>query len=142
MTNPAFEDAFNLLCGDKLGSGIHRDVYACRLRPDCVVKVEIDTTWRIVSNYIEQKFWNDNEHRPNVARWLAPCMYLSPDARILIQRRVDPIRSTDKMPDMLPTFLSDIKRENFGILDDKIVCVDYAIHIDNVSTRLKKVSWT
>lgn len=47
VTDPAiFEDAFNLLCHNKLGSGIHRDVFECRVNDKLVVKVENDLPWR------------------------------------------------------------------------------------------------
>lgn len=138
----AFEDAFNLLCGDKIGSGVHRNVFACRLRPELVVKVEIDGgQWRYFANAQEMKFWSDQQHYPKVADWLAPCDYMSPDGRILLQRRADPIRSTDTLPENIPSFLNDIKRENFGFLNGRLVCVDYAMHVDNPNLRLKKITW-
>lgn len=142
MSNPAFEDAFNLLCGNKIGSGIHRDVFECRLRPDLVVKVEIVETWRYFANVHEMKFWNDNEYRKDITKWLAPCEYLSPDGRILLQRRVDPIGSKTRLPDKLPAFLTDVKKDNYGLLDGRLVCFDYALSIPNPSTRLKKVDWS
>jgi hypothetical protein len=59
----------------------------------------------------------------------------------MLQQRVEPIRDSDTLPDMIPAFLTDIKRENFGWYDGRIVCVDYAMHLDNLSTRLKKATW-
>lgn len=135
-------DAFNLLCGRKLGGGIHRDVFECRLRPDLVVKVETDTNWRYFANVHEMKFWDDNQYHKAVSRWLAPAEYLSPDGRILLQRRVEPIRESDKLPEKLPAFLSDIKRDNFGWLDGRLVSVDYALAPNNPSLRLRKVDWS
>lgn len=144
MTDRArtFEDAFNLLCGEKIGSGIHRDVFECRLRPDLVVKVEIEESWRTFANVMEMKFWCDNEHAKGIGEWLAPCEYMSPDGRILLQRRADPVSRRDTvLPDKLPAFLTDIKPANFGWLAGRLVCVDYALVIDNPSARLKKVEW-
>lgn len=141
MSNKAFEDAFNLLCHTKLGSGIHRDVFTCRIRDDLVVKVEIEKDFREFANVDEMRFWCNNQYTPAIARWLAPCEYMSPDGRILLQRRVQPIRDTDKLPEKLPTFLTDIKRENFGWLNGKLVCIDYAFTIANLSTRLRKANW-
>ncbi|HYH16126.1 MAG TPA: hypothetical protein VD794_12945 [Flavisolibacter sp.] len=137
-----FEDAFNLLCGEKLGKGIHRTVYECKIRPDLVVKVEHEENYRFFSNVFEQKFWDDNQNYKKVADWLAPCEYLSPDGRILLQRRVKIVTEVDKLPDKMPSFLTDFKPSNFGFLNDKLVCVDYALVIDNPNIRLKKVfSW-
>lgn len=141
MTRRAFEDAFNLLCGDKIGSGISRDVFECRIRPDLVVKVETNENWRTFSNAYEMKFWCDNQYAPKIAKWLAPCEYMSPDGRIMLQKRVRSAHPNDSLPAMIPAFLTDIKRENFGWLGTQLVCVDYATTIDSINTRLRKVVW-
>lgn len=141
MNGATYEDAFNLLCGKLLGEGIHRKVFECRLRDDLVVKVEAETDWRYFANVLEMRFWNDHEHYKKVADWLAPCEYLSPDGRILLQRRVSPIIERSVLPEQVPAFLSDLKPENFGMLDGRLVCLDYALTIPNPSTRLKKVDW-
>ena len=136
--NLVYEDAFNMLCGDLLGEGIHRKVFACKIRPDLVVKVESDTTCRYFANVLEMKFWNDHEHYKKVAEWLAPCEFLSPDGRILLQRRCEAVGKTF-LPDKIPSFLTDVKRANFGYYEGRVVCVDYAMTIPNPSTRMKKV---
>lgn len=143
ITNAAtFEDAFNLLCGELIGSGIHRKVFECRLRKELIVKVEDNgSDWRYFGNVHEQKFWDDNEAYEPVAKWLAPCHYLSPDGRLLLQQRVDPIPSDYKLPEQVPTFLTDLCRRNYGLLDGRFVCVDYAMTIGTPSTRLKKADW-
>lgn len=142
MANPAFRDAFNLLCGEKLGSGIHRDVYECRLRPELVVKVEIACDWRYFANVQEMKFWSDNQHFAKVANWLAPCEYMSPDGRILLQRKVRIATEADDLPKQVPGFLSDLKPCNFGWLDNRFVVVDYAMTIDRPNLRLKAANWS
>lgn len=130
-----------MVCGEKLGEGIHRTVYACKIKPELVVKVETDDM-RYFANVLEMRFWNDHEHYSKVADWLAPCEYLSPDGRILMMKRAAKIPDDMKMPETIPTFLTDLKRENFGLIDGRIVCVDYAMTIPNPSTRLKQVFWT
>lgn len=139
MTNPAFHDAFNLLCGEKIGSGVYRDVFACRIRPDCVVKVEIQETWRSFCNVLESRFWSDHEHNAAVSKWLAPVVFTSPDGLVTLQRRAEPL--TGPLPPEMPEFLTDLKRANFGILDGRIVCVDYAFQNVRTSTRMRKVQW-
>lgn len=134
-------DAFNLLCDKKIGEGIHRDVFTCRINDALVVKVETDGPFRYFANVMEMKFWSEHADHTAVAQWLAPCEYMSPDGLVMLQRRVEPLRRSDVLPEKLPTFLTDIKRENFGWLDGKIVCVDYAMHLDHPNTRLKKVKW-
>jgi len=137
-----FEDAFNLLCGRLIGEGIHRTVFACRVRPDLVVKVEHSEGYdRYFANFQESKFWTDNQHYEAVSKWLAPSEYLSPDCRLLLQQRCDPVPSDYKLPEKMPSFLTDFKRENFGILKGKLVCLDYAMTIPKPDTRLKKASW-
>jgi hypothetical protein len=141
MTSEAtLQDTFSLLCGRLLGGGIHRSVYECRIRPDLVVKVESDEL-RYFANVHEHKFWADNQHRDSVARWLAPSEYLSPDGRVSLQKRVDPIAPSQELPDALPAFLTDVKRSNFGWLDGRLVCVDYAMAAQSAIARLRRVCW-
>lgn len=142
MTDAIAKDALDLLCGKELGAGIHRKVFECRLRPDLVVKVEQeDTPWRSFANAQEMRFWCDYMHCPDVAKWLAPCEFMSPDGRLLLQRKVQPVPSDYKLPPRLPEFLTDIKRDNFGLLDGKLVCVDYAMLVLNPSLKMQKVEW-
>lgn len=138
MTNPAFEDAFNLLCGERIGRGSSRDVFKCRLRHDLVIKVEIEKLWRTYENFKEMSFFNDY---PNAAEWLAPCVYLSPDTRILLQLKCDPLPSGYALPEKLPNFLNDLKPENFGLLNGKLVCVDYALTFSKISMKTGAVKW-
>lgn len=137
----AYEEAFNLLCHEKIGSGIHRDTFQCRIDPKLVVKVETDLPWRYFANVLEMKFWSDHQHCEQIAKWLAPCRYLSPDGVILLQERCEPLRASDRLPDKLPSFLTDIKRDNFGLLNGRVVCFDYALNIPSPSMRLKRADW-
>lgn len=142
MTGRHFEDALNLLCGKELGSGIHRTVFEYRIDPTLVVKVEKDDGWRQFANVREHQFWADHQYYQPVAQWLAPCRYLSPDGYISLQQRARPVIEGDALPDKLPKFLTDIKRENFGWIDGRLVCVDYAAVVAcTPSTRLKGVIW-
>lgn len=140
LNKAIFEDAFNLLCGEKLGEGIHRKVFECRIRDDLVVKVEYEPNWRYFANVMEMAFWSDNAEYKPVADWLAPCEYMSPDGRILLQKRVTPV-AKDQLPKTVPSFLTDLKACNFGYFDGRLVCTDYAMTIDNPSLRLKKADW-
>jgi hypothetical protein len=135
-----FADAFNLLCGDKIGEGIHRTVYECALMPGWVVKVE-NVFNRYFANVFESKFWADHEHAVQIAQWLAPCGNMSPDGRLLLQKRVDPVPLNYELPEKMPAFLCDFKPSNYGLLDGRLVCVDYAMIIPNPSLRLAKVKW-
>lgn len=129
-------DAFNLLCGKKIGEGIHRDVFECRIRPDLVVKVETATDYRSFANVREELFYSENQYFKKIADWLAPIEFLSPDGRILLMKRCEPVKESD-LPAKLPTWITDIKPENFGRLDGRIVLVDYALTNPAPNTRLK-----
>lgn len=135
-----FEDCFNMLCGRLIGEGIHRTVYECKIRPDLVVKVE-NQHMREFSNVLEDKFWSDQQHYKKVADWLCPIEFLSPDGRLLLMRKARILHPKDKLPDKLPAFLTDVKLCNFGWLDGRVVCVDYAWTVPNPSTRLRKANW-
>lgn len=141
MNNLIHEDAFNLLCGKLIGEGIHRKVFECRLRHDLVVKVEYDLEYRYFANVLEMRFWQDHQYYRKAADWLAPCEYLSPDGRLLLQRKARPITDDDELPDRVPSFLSDLKTSNFGFISGRLVCLDYARTIHSPSVRLKKVIW-
>lgn len=136
----AFQDAFNLLCDDFVARGTYRDVYTCRLNPDWVVKVEIDKgDWRSFSNVFEHKFWEENRFYAKVADWLAPCHFLSPDGRILIQSKARIAKESDNLPEAIPAFFTDLKPSNFGWIGDKFVCVDYAFQLSSLNVKPKRV---
>lgn len=63
------------------------------------------------------------------------------NGRILLQHKASPIVDRSALPEQVPAFLSDLKPENFGMLDGRLVCLDYAMTIPNPSTKLKKVDW-
>lgn len=113
-----FEDAFNLLCGEVLGHGIHRKVFACRLRDDLVVKVEDNdgSEWRRFANVLEIEFWHQFQDYDKVGRWLAPCEHLSPDGRILLQKRVSPLPLDYELPRKMPTFPDRLQTEQLRLV--------------------------
>lgn len=111
--------------GEKLGSGVSRDVYACRMNPDLVVKIEKTEDGRMFSNFQEFDLWNEaNSQHPEVAKWLAPVISLSTNGLVLVMKRTKPLK---KMPKELPDFFNDIHDGNFGMLNGRVVCHDYAI---------------
>ncbi len=135
-----FEEAFNLMCGDLIGEGVHRKVFSCKIRDDLVVKVEEDVH-RNFANIHEMDFWQENQFYEPVARWLAPAVFMSPEGRILMQKRCERLPSSYPLPERLPTFLTDVKTDNYGLFEGRLVCMDYASTIANASTRLRKVEW-
>lgn len=137
-----YRDAFDLLAGDLLGSGEYREVYACRIDPSLVVKVERhESRDRTFGNAHEWRFWEDHRDQHKVARWLAPCAMLSPDGRILLQTRVQPLPGDYTLPERLPHFLTDVKASNFGLLQGKLVCSDYEFTDMTASFKLRRAKW-
>lgn len=134
-----WREAKGLFLGEKLGEGIARKVYVFRPDPKLVVKIERASC--SFQNVLEWEAWNYlcAKH----AKWLAPCRHISPCGSILLQDRADPLRVTEKTK-RLPKFLIDVKRQNFGMLGDKMVCFDYGtlIHSLNLtSTALIPAKW-
>jgi hypothetical protein len=131
-------DLLRLVCGPALGSGIARTVYECRLNPDVVLKFE--TAGQSFQNALEWECWRTWQYDKAVRRWLAPCVQISPCGTVLVQRRTTLVPD-DRYPTKIPRFITDTKRANFGLLDGRFVCHDYAMTIHNLSTAMKKATW-
>lgn len=134
------DDIIDTLCWEEIGSGISRQVFTHRFDKNLVIKIEQEGSW--FQNIHEYKIWEEIQYWKKMSKWFAPCEYLSPNGVVLIQRRVSPAYEKD-LPTSLPAFFTDIKAENFGMLDGRIVCFDYGtIPISrNWNTRLKKCSF-
>jgi hypothetical protein len=132
----------SVLCGTKIGEGTARTVYVCRLNDGYVVKVERGA--RSFQNIVEWDTWAWVMSRPRHARWFAQCQNISPTGMVLIQRRALPVREKE-LPKKLPHFLCDLKPENFGLVDGKVVCFDYgtvsSVIADLNPGRLVKAEW-
>lgn len=127
------------MCGKKLGSGAYRDVYVLNFNDDYVVKIERDGCQ--FQNIIEWQFWEDHQYKKGIAKWLAPCASISEKGTIMIQKRTTPILTKKGMPAKLPKFLGDCHIHNFGKLNGKVVCHDYAINNPKIPLQLVKKKW-
>lgn len=149
-----------LFLGQKVGEGMSRSVYLLN-EPDTwgrhkltggalpspssakfVVKVE-DPKQGMFQNVSEWQVWEYVRSTP-MEKWFAPCKAISPCGLYLIQSRVEPLRKAD-LPAKMPAFLSDLKRENFGMLGKRLVCSDYGLviyAIRSASKRLVKANWS
>lgn len=114
----------DLLVGKLIGSGQYRAVYGLELNERLVIKFESDDTGKFC-NVAEWHIWQQVKDDPDLARWFAPCRYISYSGSVLIMDRTKPIKT---LPDMLPDFLGDLKPKNFGRLRGRIVCHDYGLH--------------
>lgn len=144
-------DVAGLFLGDVLGSGIGRTVYVLATDPSKVVKIE-DTAGSF-QNVIEWETWKDLQGT-RFARYLAPCHWISPCGIALVQSRVqtlppldaDAIGGRKQLENLrLPEFLTDLKRENYGFLEGRVVACDYgsnlAINHGACASKMRKPSW-
>ena len=131
-------DFFRMICGKIIGAGVFRLVYEHRHRDDLVLKFEpFEESFQNIS---EWEFWVDNKDDKRVCPWLAPCEYISPCGMILaMQRTRKPTR--EEFPNVVPEFLTDLKRTNFGMYMGRLVCHDYGLYNVKVPTKRKKADW-
>ena len=133
-------DTFWLMCGNRIGSGMSRVAYTCEFNSDWVIKVEDRA--QSFQNVREWEAWQWVKDHPE-ARWFAPCLHISPNGSVLIQRRTITPRPKEFM-DRMPVFLGDFKRQNYGMLDGKLVCHDYGTNMlmeHGRSQKMRKVEW-
>lgn len=130
----------SMFLGDLLGEGMSRKVYVIRGVDNAVIKIEDRS--RYFQNIAEWEIWGWVKDT-KMERWFAPCIDISNSGAILTQRRVFPMREKEK-PTALPAYLCDLKSENFGVLDGRVVCCDYGTMLSAVRTmsgKMKKADW-
>ena len=134
----------DMLCGDLINEGCSRVVYECDYDKSCVVKIHKDVDRLPSDNILEWELWQMVKGMSNeVQKWFAPCVRISENGRILIQKKTTPLK--DKQWNSLieiPTFLSDIKRSNFGKYKGHICMHDYAFTLYRLSinSKMRKIS--
>lgn len=137
------DDLLNMICGDKIGEGQYRTVFACHVNKDWVVKKEKDLNSHY-SNIHEYDLYSAFMDTP-LRVWFAPVHWLSPRGLWLIQSRTQSI--PDKLlPKLVPSIFCDFKRDNWGMLNGRVVCHDYGNNcVDSLSKthgkRLQKAAW-
>lgn len=129
------------LLGDLIGEGACRKVYQCRLNRDFVVKQEL---WRgQFQNIVEWEAWGW-ARGTDLEKWLAPCFYISDYGVYLVQKQCRPLQSKKELPKRLPKVLTDLKAENFGWYDGRVVCFDYGTinaRVQDFPRNLVKPKW-
>lgn len=123
------------MIGEEIGSGMSRKVFIHPHDSTKVIKVENSTVH--FQNVREWEFWSQNKFNDKIAKWLAPCYYISDSGTFLIMERTTPLRKNET-PEMLPSFLTDLKRANFGMIGKRVVCHDYGTLFFNPSMKLRK----
>lgn len=121
FNGPIPQDFFRMMCGDRIGHGVSRTVYACRLDPKFVIKFEATIT--TFQNVMEWELWSALKKTP-MEKWLAPCDFISPCGTVLIQRKTQPIDPAD-IPKRVPAWVCDMDVHQWGRFDGRAVLHDY-----------------
>lgn len=138
--NTICRDTFDLLVGERLGRGVGREVFACALSPELVLKFEVKG--KSFQNALEWEVWQTFQYAPKLAKWLAPCVAISACGSVLVQKRTYPLRES-ALPRSVPSWLSDLKPDNWGELDGLPVCHDYGYPHGLIAWKpgMQKTGW-
>ncbi len=122
-------EALNLLCGHLLGVGVHRKVFRHAFNEKLVVKVATNSEG-IRANFCELETFDWIKENEKYKHYFAAVDQLSSQGTILIQEYIPDLPAGSYK---LPSFFTDLKRENFGLVrgtdGSQIVCRDYGIHL-------------
>ena len=110
--------------GHRIGRGVTREVFELSTDPNHVVKIE-DMSKGWFANISEFQVWNNVAGTPYKS-WFAPIEGMSLGGRMLTMARTVPPAVRD-LPEEIPAIFSDIKIENFGMFEGRLVCHDYAL---------------
>lgn len=128
-------------CGEKIGEGVHRDVYELKTNPEYVVKIERDPSTGDFANVTEWRNYINNKDWKFLGQWLAPCELINETGQVMIQRRVEHRRRKD-YPKYIPSVFTDLKLRNFGWIGDRFVCCDYSFMPFTLGkNKMKYVKW-
>lgn len=116
-------DIMGLFLGDRISSGLSREVFECGLDDKLVAKIE-DTQYR--QNEVEWLIW-ESVVGTKWEKWFAGIRHCSPCMSCIIQDKTTIPTEEDwkKFPRKIPEFLADARKENWGILDGRFVVHDY-----------------
>lgn len=131
------------LLGEFLGRGRSREVYASPIDENIVIKIAYNPQG-IMDNADEWTLWCLSKDR-ELRNWLCPIIGVFGDGRVLYMKKVEHT-SKDELRrfEEVPAIIEDVHTDNWGILDGRLVCFDYAV---NSSTsipkklKMKKVVW-
>lgn len=136
--NTISRDLAYLICDNQIGRGSAREVWSVNpiFGESLVLKIE-DAT-RSFQNIYEWRIWNDFKNIEGIGEWLCPCVAISACGTILVQRRVDLIH---KKPEKVPAWLSDVKMENLGMYEGRVVVLDYGTATLSMEVDLVDAEW-
>ena len=120
---PVEHDFHDLILGERLGSGISREVFVFNYDPKYVVKIEEQNHFQ---NATECMVW-EAVMNTEWAKWFAPVKKISPLGTALIMKRTYTPPARAVFPKMLPDFLADSREANWGWMDGRWVVHDYGM---------------
>lgn len=144
VDNPSLSyDLITSFIGREIGTGCYRAVHEFQLDSNYVIKLEPGNT---DCNTIESMMWAEIEGLKGnlewVKDWFAPVSWISPNGKILVMKRTYD-KPNKKKPEKVPSFLWDVKSDNFGWIGNKYVCHDYGQFYNFISYKksFKNVVW-
>jgi len=122
-------DLLSAILETEVGRGMNRIVYTSKLFPGTVIKVASTRNLKnaISDNMAELAIWESIEMMPErVKKWFCPCISIGCHGTILFMKYAEICSNASQLPTRVPSFFTDLKVENWGILNGTPVCVDYA----------------
>ena len=143
FSGPVARDFFSIMAGKWLGGGVGRGVYV--LNTDSSLVVKIETASYSFQNVAEWEAWGDLNDMAgdSASKWFAPCYYISPCGAVLIQARTRPL-DRSLFPKKMPSFFTDLKYQNFGTFEGRVVAHDYGYHRFvplGATARMRNADW-
>ena len=140
FNNPTAEDFFRTFAGDRIGNGVYRCVY--EYLPDASLVLKVETDPHSFANIIENRTWNNvKDHK--IAKFFAPCIFISPRGQFLIQKRTRALDGRN-MPKKIPALIDDTHTDNWGIFENRVVCHDYGNQMTlkaSILQPMKQAKW-
>jgi hypothetical protein len=130
-----------LMLEKEIGTGQYRHVWSSELNPGRVLKVEMNDC--AFKNVMEWEVWQAVKDT-KFSRWFAPCYAISPVGVWMVQHRTTPLDHIDQLPKRIPAFFTDLKPNNWGLIDGRVVCHDYSNHLmleEGMTKKLKQARW-
>lgn len=121
--------------GKQLGYGMSRSVYLNRAQPDTIIKIENYADHK--QNVMEWLVWNSFKNVKGIGEWLCPCHALSASGTFLVMDYARDLEPHEK-PKRIPSFISDVKLDNFGMLKGRVVLRDYGTVTLSLASGKKK----
>lgn len=123
-----------------IGTGLTRDVYRYNIQTNLVIKIEGNSVKRnSFQNVKEYLFTKELEYCEEI-KYIAKTFDISENGKYIIQeyaRDVTDDEWNNFIADRSPSFLTDLKRENVGVIDDRIVVRDYGSAIMTNRFKMK-----